>query len=131
MTACDFIISEGSNHVPHEYAQTAYMVRWQKWASGRLTAQVSDWFGGGKGSAYEGQYYLSKVLDMPHTACKEAPAYIEPPIVKVGCIRASRGWISNLQFTSATKDKAGFWAFSTSKTLPTFYVDFELDGCWK
>lgn len=127
--AVDYIIEEGGTIAAHETNQQKYTARWQKWASGRLTAQVSDYFNGGTGSKYEGQYYISKILEMPHTDSDTAPAFIEPPIATFTA-RASSGWVG-IQVTSLTASKIGFWAYGTRKSIPRFSLDVQLDGFWK
>lgn len=127
--AVDYIIAEGGTFAAHEMDQQAYTVRWQKWASGRLTAQGSDYYNGGTGSRYEGQYYLAKILEAPHTDNPEAPAFIEPPLALIQA-RAASGWVT-IQVNAITAEKVGFWAFGTRRTLPRFSVDFTLDGFWK
>lgn len=120
--AIDYIIEEGSNNVAHKSDQAAYMVRWRKWASGMMEAWISDWYNGGTGTKYEGQWYLTKVLDMPD-------GFIEAPTVTLQG-RASNGWIS-CQVHTITAKKVGFWAFGTKKSLPKFYLDAYCQGVWK
>lgn len=127
--AVDYIIEEGGTEAAHESDQQVYMVRWEKWASGRLTAVVSDYFNGGRGTRYEGQYYLSKVLEMPHTDDPKAPAFIEPPFAIIQA-RASSGWVGT-QIHTITPDKVGFWVYGTRRDIPRFSVDVILEGCWK
>ena len=120
--AIDYIIEEGGNDAAHASDQPVYMVRWRKWASGLMEAWVSDWYNGGNGSKYEGQWYLTKVMNLPE-------GFIEPPVVTVQA-RASRGWVS-CQVHTITAAKIGFWTFGTAKNLPKFYVDAYACGVWK
>lgn len=127
--AVDYIIEEGSNEAAHESDQQRYMVRWTKYASGRLSAVVSDYFNGGRGTLYKSQYYLQKVLELPHTDDEKAPAFIEPPFVLMQA-RASSGW-TGVQIHTITPDKVGFWVYGTRRDIPRFSVDVILEGCWK
>lgn len=127
--AMDYIIAEGGKLAAHETEQQSYTVTWQQWASGRLTVQGSDWFNGGNGSRYEGQYYLQKVLEMPHADDAAAPAFTEPPKVIIQP-RATSGWVSVQPYTLSA-EKVGFWVWGSKKTIPRFSVDFTADGFWK
>ncbi len=127
--AVDYIVEEGGHMAAHETEQQAYTVTWQKWASGRLTAQGSDYFSGGNGSRYEGQYYLTKTLNTQHAADAQAPAFIEPPRAVI-TPRAASGWVG-IQVYSITAERIGFWAYGTRRAIPRFSVDFALDGFWK
>lgn len=127
--AVDYIIEEGGKLAAHETNQQAYTCTWQKWASGRLTAQISDYFNGGTGKKFEGQFYLDKILELPHTDDPKAPAFIEPPRTTWSW-RATSGWITIQQY-AISKDKIGFWAFGTRKAIPRFSVDVDCDGFWK
>lgn len=127
--AKDYIIEEGGRMAAHETDQKAYTVIWQKWASGRLTAEGSDYFNGGTGKRYEGQYYLDKILDTPHADDPSAPAFVEPPKAIIQA-RATSGWVDAQPYTLSA-EKIGFWVYGTRRTIPRFSVDFIMDGFWK
>ena len=119
----DWIVEEGSNNVAHTNDQQAWMVRWTKYASGLMTATVSDYFNGGNGKRYEGQYYLDKTLELPE-------GFIEPPIITGLSIRASSGWVT-VQVHTIKPDSIGFWPFGTKKAIPRFSLDVKVEGLWK
>lgn len=127
--AVDYIIEEGGRMAAHTTDQQAYTCTWQKWASGRLTAQISDYFNGGNGQRYEGQYYLSKILEMPNADDPSAPAFIEAPKIVIQG-RASSGWVS-IQVHTLAPSKVSFWVWGTRRAIPRFSVDAVVDGFWK
>ena len=125
--AKDYIIEEGSNNTAHQSEQWAYSYRWEKWASGKLVCIVGDYFNGGNGSRYEGQYYLEKTLEFPEM--NGGPAFVEPPYMVIQP-RANTGWVS-IQPHAIYKNKAMIWVYGTRRTLPKFYLDVILVGSWK
>lgn len=125
----DYIIEEGSNNIPHENEQGEYCFRWEKWASGKLVAYVSDYYNGGTGSSYRGSYYLSKTLDFP-ASHGDAPEFIEPPFISWS-VRGGQGWAASIQFYSVYANKALFWVYSSNRNIPRFSLDATLTGLWK
>ena len=126
--AVDYIVEEGSNAVAHVNKQETYFYRYVKYASGLMKCYISDYFNGGTGSKYEGQWFLNKTLDYPEL--HGGPAFIDVPIVGDPSVRAANGYVT-IQFNNIYKNKATFYAFGTKKVLPKFYVDVILVGSWK
>lgn len=126
--AVDYIVEEGSNEVAHVNKQETYFYRYIKYASGLMKCYISDYFNGGTGSKYEGQWYLNKTLEWPE--CYGGPAFVDIPIVSDPSVRAANGYVT-IQFKDFYKNKATFYAYGTKKVLPKFYVDCVLVGSWK
>lgn len=126
--AIDYPIEEGSNNIAHENDQQAYMYRYTKWASGKMDVLISDYFNGGNGARYEGQYYIDKTLEFPEM--DGGPAFVEPPIVTGVTVRAHSGW-ADVQLHDLYENKAVFWAFGTRRAIPRFSIDVKLEGSWK
>ena len=126
--AKDYIIEEGSNHVAHQNQQAAYFYRYVKYASGLMVCWISDWFDGGNGTVFSGNYFLSKTINFPE--CHGAPAFVEPPVIAGFSVRSATGLLT-IEVRELLKNKAHYWVYGPRRAIPKYYLDMELVGSWK